>query len=75
MVRFLLRVAPAFIIYSAANAQVPSKDIIAPPTDTSDKSVVSLSAVPSPIVGAGLPGLVAGCIGLVTLARRRRKRV
>src|SRR5262249_42400935 len=29
--------------------------------------------VPGPVVGAGLPGLVAACIGLVTLARRRRK--
>jgi hypothetical protein len=30
-------------------------------------------AVPGPIVGAGLPGLVAGCFGLVALARRRRR--
>jgi hypothetical protein len=38
-----------------------------------DVLLTSVSTVPGPIVGAGLPGLVAACGGLLALARRRRK--
>jgi hypothetical protein len=37
-------------------------------------STISIQAVPGPIVGAGLPGLLAACGGLFALARRRRRR-
>jgi len=36
---------------------------------------INLSAVPGPIVGAGLPGLVVACGGLLALARRRRRQL
>jgi hypothetical protein len=32
-----------------------------------------VQAVPGPLAGAGLPGLIAACFGLVVLARRRRQ--
>jgi hypothetical protein len=35
-------------------------------------STIAMVAVPGPVVGAGLPGLLAACFGLVALARRRR---
>jgi hypothetical protein len=38
-------------------------------------SALSYNAVPGPIAGAGVPGLVAACAGLWGFARRRRKLV
>jgi len=34
---------------------------------------ITAQSVPGPIVGAGLPGIMAACGGLLALARRRRK--
>jgi hypothetical protein len=36
---------------------------------------LSVAAVPGPIVGAGIPGLIAGCFGLFGLIRLRRRLV
>ncbi len=35
----------------------------------------AFSPIPGPIAGAGLPGLVAACGGLIALARRRRRQI
>jgi hypothetical protein len=35
----------------------------------------AFSQVPGPVVGAGMPGLIAACGGLLALARRRRQKV
>jgi hypothetical protein len=35
---------------------------------------INAAAVPAPIVGAGLPGLIAACGAMIGLARRRRQR-
>jgi hypothetical protein len=35
-------------------------------------NAVSFAAVPGPIAGAGIPGIIAACAGLVMLSRRRK---
>lgn len=52
-------------------------DQLHPATRTIGTITYSLApvAVPGPIVGAGLPGLLAAAGGLVLLARRRRQRL
>jgi hypothetical protein len=45
------------------------------PTETLDIPTETAAVVSSPIVGAGLPGLMIACGCLIALARRRRQRV
>jgi hypothetical protein len=45
------------------------------PSNAGPESFIAVTAVPGPIAGAGLPGLVAACGGLLALARRRRQRI
>jgi hypothetical protein len=45
------------------------------PTETLGIPTEMAAGVPSPIVGAGLPGLVVACGCLIALARRRRQRL
>jgi hypothetical protein len=45
------------------------------PGNTGVVGATQTQAVPGPILGAGLPGLIAACAGLLGLARRRRRQL
>jgi hypothetical protein len=59
--------------YALANLILANGDVVA--TANSGALFVTTHPVPGPIVGAGLPGLIAACGGLLALARRRRQLV
>src|SRR5215831_6509805 len=59
-----------------ANGNIFVADILCGPTQTQCGGLTGpVDAVPGPIAGAGLPGLVMACGGLVALARRRRQKI
>ena len=73
------------IIFHVANATIADltavnnlgnifvADLLGPTGNTGPVDASTPRAVPGPIAGAGIPGLVVACGGLLALARRRRK--
>ena len=61
--------------YFAAHPSDVSHHIVGNELFTEVLALPSPTPVPGPIAGAGLPGLIAACGGLLALARRRRQRV
>ena len=67
----------AQLLTANANGNFFVADILCGATQTQCGGLtgpVDVSVVPGPIAGAGLPGLVMACAGLLGLARRRRQR-
>jgi hypothetical protein len=50
-------------------------EFFASTTNNGQEANFDIAAVPGPVVGAGVPGLVAACAGLLGLARRRRRQI
>jgi hypothetical protein len=61
------------VSFGPATSLLVIDDIGVNPGGTISSVEKQFSQVPAPIVGAGLPGLIAACGGLLALARRRRR--
>jgi hypothetical protein len=62
------------VTFAPVTSLLVTDDIGVGPGGTISSVEKAFSQVPGPIVGAGLPGLVMACGGLLVLARRRRRR-
>ena len=64
----------AFNLPSLFNASVDFHIVTNGTGEANLGGALSAAPVPGPIVGAGIPGLVAGCLALLGLAEHRRRR-
>jgi hypothetical protein len=72
---FTVQATPGLHLTQNALGNFLALDVCEGACSLGDTGFAASSVVPGPIVGAGLPGLVAACGGLIALARRRRRQM